>query len=1107
MKFIKYYFLFILSIYLSVPEKAFSSQIIWELNDDKFMKRVKVHHFYCGTPIISNPEFIKEVEENTLLLHPEIYEEMKSFRKRTALKMYFSIGDSTRFFAFNMYKTEFYTLWAELRGKGNIVDVWVEKDELKNNHVTDSVVQDIINALENSTPNSRDPSVGVIALEEKYFGDFPDINGDDRIDILILDIRDGWAGGAFMAGYFSHIDQILNYDSSNGRDMVYVDSYPTIYQGPDNYNSGLAKETVTHELQHLIHYNYDEDENNWINEGLSIYAQYLCGFDVDNVSDYLADTNRDITEIVPDLEGIINEEVIKDYHKVGLFTFYMWEQYGDDFIRNLVQSDRKGIGGINVALTSVNKSETFKDVLINWAVANYVNDRNTAEKYGYLNEHKGIKASPHGDHFQYPVKRENVELKGYAYKYIQFSSADSLKAKFVGERIVIKAVEYGTDFIEIKDIQPGMLFTEEEFGVSIYKIVFVIINTSLYQTEFSYDGTAVQSLMVQELGYDDGEPDPFSGDAYFLGFGEDAPGYGWAVKFKPPSPAVKLLNARIYIYSMNQDRFEFHIWDDRGFNNTPGHDIISPISVTPPAINQEMWVTVDLTPYGDKLTNFEGSFYVGIIQPDEGTVYIGLDNSNPDMDKTWALFGPSSITPGWYPMNLLSIYEIMEEDTTRQSLAGFNMMIRVKISVDVREIPPIAPKNLIGLADESEVKLEWSPNNEWDVSYYKVYRNTNTDFVPTQEDSIGMSVHPKTTFSDNNIQKGVVYFYKISAVDIDGKEGEPSNAVNVSPPLEGENILDSTSVVIWHFNEGKGNVIYDETLNNKDGSITNSVWIDDGKFGKALNFDGRFSAVEAGNVKIGKDSESFTIEMWYRLTDGYQNKDMVFITQGYRRKTIGKWYIKYNRSSKRIEGYVESTSGVNAITVTGKGLNVGKWHHIALVRDAENNKIQLYIDNELVDNADFSGILNVSNNYKTIIGKDARIIDYVRLSNFLGIIDEVRISNIAISDFGIITNIAEAGDLSLIPKKYNLYQNYPNPFNLSTKIVFDLPKIEFVSLKIYNLLGQVIRTLKNEQLDSGRHNVIWDGKNDKGLIMPSAVYFYELKTKSFTKIKKMTLIK
>ena len=86
-----------------------------------------------------------------------------------------------------------------------------------------------------------------------------------------------------------------------------------------------------------------------------------------------------------------------------------------------------------------------------------------------------------------------------------------------------------------------------------------------------------------------------------------------------------------------------------------------------------------------------------------------------------------------------------------------------------------------------------------------------------------------------------------------------------------------------------------------------------------------------------------------------------------------------------------------------------------------------------------------------------------------------------------------------------VYGNYPNPFNPSTTIEFDVSKNETASLKIFNIKGQLVKTYKN--LDSGKHRIVWYGKDEKGKTVASGVYFYELKTKSKTIINKMLMIK
>lgn len=98
-----------------------------------------------------------------------------------------------------------------------------------------------------------------------------------------------------------------------------------------------------------------------------------------------------------------------------------------------------------------------------------------------------------------------------------------------------------------------------------------------------------------------------------------------------------------------------------------------------------------------------------------------------------------------------------------------------------------------------------------------------------------------------------------------------------------------------------------------------------------------------------------------------------------------------------------------------------------------------------------------------------------------------------------IVNVDE--DISL-PETFELYQNYPNPFNPLTIIQFRIPNSEFVSLKVYDVIGNEVATLVDEYKPAGMHNVQFTMNN-----LTSGVYFYQLKAGSFTETKKMILIK
>lgn len=85
--------------------------------------------------------------------------------------------------------------------------------------------------------------------------------------------------------------------------------------------------------------------------------------------------------------------------------------------------------------------------------------------------------------------------------------------------------------------------------------------------------------------------------------------------------------------------------------------------------------------------------------------------------------------------------------------------------------------------------------------------------------------------------------------------------------------------------------------------------------------------------------------------------------------------------------------------------------------------------------------------------------------------------------------------------------NFPNPFNPETVIKFNLPQASAVTLKVYNILGQMVNTLVDEPLDAGSHSVMWDGKNAQGRDVASGVYFYRINAGGYESIEKMTLLR
>ena len=93
------------------------------------------------------------------------------------------------------------------------------------------------------------------------------------------------------------------------------------------------------------------------------------------------------------------------------------------------------------------------------------------------------------------------------------------------------------------------------------------------------------------------------------------------------------------------------------------------------------------------------------------------------------------------------------------------------------------------------------------------------------------------------------------------------------------------------------------------------------------------------------------------------------------------------------------------------------------------------------------------------------------------------------------------------PSTFSLQQNYPNPFNPTTAIRYGLSEASHVTLTIYNMLGQPIATLVNEQQSAGYRDVVWNGMNDAGEHVVSGIYIYRIVTGKYTSTKRMVLLK
>ncbi|MFC1733504.1 FlgD immunoglobulin-like domain containing protein [candidate division KSB1 bacterium] len=625
----------------------------------------------CATPLLTG-EFLEQAYRNTLARSPELFDTPLQTQETLMKGAEFTVGDSLEFWAVDVKDISYYRLWAELRAIGNEVLIWVEKAELDNPVITGTLIQNYITEFEDSTPaNSVDPTKGIIEIEHEYFGLEPDIDGDGKTDILLLDIRDNYNGSTnlqFVAGFFSPADQNVSNQNSNKRDMLYLDTHPAVEEG-------LALATAAHEYQHLIHYNYDKSESNFINEGASQLAQTITGQVWDNPQEFFDNPDRSLT----DWASISDPTVLADYAKVQMFFLYLYEQFGKELIRDIVQSTLRGVPSIESVLVVYGGGLIFNDVARNWFIANYLNDVAFDPKYGYaLSEARNVQASLLLTIVDYPAVRNFEGLNDYAADYIKFKNGTGLSGTFTSSLASFIEITDNSGIVTIADIPEGVEFTDPAFGIEHKDAVFIAMNETGTETFYSYNIESEQPYFVQEVGYDNGTPAVITGTQRGIWFGTNTPEYQWAVKFSPLNEESVLLGMKAYVLTdttvMGKPEFNLHVYDDSGPGGYPGQDVITPFSIRLNHSTQFYWMEVDLFDYFEELSAYRGDFYIALEHPpgDTNAVFIAMDNYTPEENHSWGFRGPTSDNPGWAWLE--------NEQLGEANLADFDLMFRAEMS-------------------------------------------------------------------------------------------------------------------------------------------------------------------------------------------------------------------------------------------------------------------------------------------------------------------------------------------------------------------------------------------------------------------------------------------
>ena len=436
------------------------------------------------------------------------------------------------------------------------------------------------------------------------------------------------------------------------------------------------------------------------------------------------------------------------------------------------------------------------------------------------------------------------------------------------------------------------------------------------------------------------------------------------------------------------------------------------------------------------------------------------------------------------------------------------------------KINPSAPQNFESDSEQDRINLHWSPNPELDINRYRILKATDQNGPYTVIDSTDETA---IEYSDLSVNTHTFYYYKIQGIDNDGNGGELSLSKKgrLATHDLGLFIVDATrngfgaqtfprdttvdnfyNFLLQDFTvQGQWDIIVQNAeIDDSDLSVYSPiVWHSDVLGGNIANDSdvvrqylksgGKavFSGWKLSSVLTGID-QTTTI-----FPPGSYVRDYFYIDTILSSTTT---QVDFKGAESLDENFPDIMVDSIKISILG-----GKLHSMDVIKSfvstaiPEEQGIPLY--NYI--SSEGSSFHNMPVAGRTFLPK----VIYFHFPLFYMERDSTRkLLRNALLFLGAVVSVDDDEPVNYIPDKFLLYQNYPNPFNPSTIIKYELSEGSRVKLQVFDILGNEIKTLVNENQKPGSYEVIFNAGN-----MASGIYFYKLITPNYTDTKPMVLIK
>jgi hypothetical protein len=316
--------------------------------------------------------------------------------------------------------------------------------------------------------------------------------------------------------------------------------------------------------------------------------------------------------------------------------------------------------------------------------------------------------------------------------------------------------------------------------------------------------------------------------------------------------------------------------------------------------------------------------------------------------------------------------------------------------------------------------------------------------------------------------------------------------------------LDSNLVAYYPFN-GNAN---DESGNNYDGTVFGATLTSDrfGNVNSAYEFDGIDDYINVGDpIDGGLDlgANDWSISAWaFETTDSTHPPGGLVVKHSSGNDKEYSLQINSFGELEEVTVGIERDGNDSAVYTDSSGIQHSLWYHLVATFEASSRNVNIYVNSNIAPV--LGSILALPDTFSAEleIGRIAYLPSY-----FKGLIDDIRIYDRILIQAEIdslfnegTTSVEEIG--STIPDAFELYQNFPNPFNPSTNIEYSIPEESFVQLKVYDILGNEVATLVNEEQPAGSYRADFNGNK-----LSSGLYIAQLTAANYTQTIKMSLLK